>query len=192
MGAYQELSHPKSYYLPAEQVIDDNFERLAEAVYFIIANATHKPHKLGKTKLHKILWFAIATLFEENDANVPSLVGKFIKMPFGPYLKNMDKIIDSLREKNYIKSSKKHFFDNKTNQDLSIFSNIYELTDTSMEIKLLNKNEQEILLKIASYVINETTATEISEISHNIMWEIAANGEELSPTGAFLTKYPIN
>lgn len=147
-------------------------KRLHNIVHYIIAKADYK--KLGKTKLNKILWFADREFMRTKMDTITH--SEYIKMPFGPIPKKIDKILEALKREQKIVA--KEIAIGTTTQ--KSFISIKE-----PDISMFKPEEISVLDKYIYGISENFTAGEISEISHNEDWELANIGEVIPVESVF-------
>jgi hypothetical protein len=145
----------------------DQNERLDALIHYI-CHKCDDPSKLGKTKLNKILWNIDALMFRRMGRTVSGAT--YIKKPHGPVPAGVDDAIRRLEESNALAVKQKRCIDYVRNEFFA-------------------KNEPDMTgfqpddIHLSDFVIEEIcngfTAQEISERSHNRIWQAAQMGEEI-------------
>lgn len=150
-----------------------NREKFIALVHYICRKCD--PAKLGKTKLHKILWLSDV---QNYLLRAEPLTGeRYIKMQYGPCASHLDSAIDALKAANllHVETPEEEYqatlFYGKGEPDMSLF--------TDKEMTLI---DSQMLLVIGSH-----TANSISEKSHDEIWKMAIMREEI-PYEAYLVK----
>lgn len=132
-----------------------------------------EPKELGSTKLNKVLLYSdmLSYLYREN----PITGEVYVKRQFGPVPKHILQILNELEQSGLIviRNDVYHGYDKRDyiptkKPDLSMF--------TGEDISLVDA--------VIEWVCKQT-AKEVSEASHNRIWELAEIGEEI-PYEAFL------
>lgn len=150
-----------------------NLDRLKTLVLYICYIAKD-PSVLGATKLNKILWYSDVLAYRDRGK---SLTGEtYIKHLYGPVPKHIDSVIMDLegekklavREVDAWGYPKKEFF-----------------ALSKPELLGFEPEEISIVSEVANYVFDHHTATSISDLSHDGIWQSAELGEEI-PIYAFL------
>lgn len=143
-------------------------EKLKEALHFVIENCVDAS-RLGAIRLNKILWFADCHAFRENGISITG--DGYVKRKFGPVPKHVLAALRELEGEGKIAVREVPYSTRKTYREfISLASpDTGELSETDRE-----------WLKVYSQIICENyTASAISEISHDQVWEAADDGEEI-------------
>ena len=147
----------------------DERKKLKAALHYVIRQYSMKPEKLGKVKLHKILWYTDGYAFALRGA--PVIGAKYVRAPYGPMASELDDVLGELSKEGKIffrtvdfHGMEKHEFFSKKDPDTSLFS----------------EKDLSLLKGTADEICEGHTATSISEKTHDAIWEKARNGEELS------------
>jgi len=139
-------------------------KRLHNIVHYVISKADYR--KVGKTKLNKILWFADREFMRKHIDTITH--SQYIKMPYGPVPKKIDKILKALeREQNIISK--------EVQLGATVQKSFISLKEP--DISMFTPEEISILDKYIYGISEKFTASEISEISHDEDWESAEIGE---------------
>ena len=122
--------------------------------------------QLGAVRLNKILWFADAFAYQKRGN--PITEETYVKRKLGPVPRHILRTLDELRNEGKI----------------HIIEPEYPL-DTRKFIPLATPNEEEftegekrLIASIVDAVLSRS-ANEISELSHDLVWETAREGEEM-------------
>ncbi|MCI0400054.1 MAG: SocA family protein [Gammaproteobacteria bacterium] len=152
-----------------------NREKFKTLVHYICREC-REPSKLGKTKLHKILWLSDVQNYLLRAA--PLTGERYIKLKFGPCADHLDSILDELRAEGllHIERTEHEGYDQfefyaKGEPNKGLFT----------EKELATINDQMRL------VIEDHTAGSISDRSHDEIWRMAIMREEI-PYQAYLVK----
>jgi hypothetical protein len=150
-------------------------EKLKALVHYICRTCA-SPDKLGKTKLHKIIWLAEGYCYTSQGQ--PIVGEDFIRESYGPFAVHVNSVVDEL-----VKTG-----------NLFVRDVPYRgMTKTEYTAK--GEPRREIFTERQLRVIDETirnvcgdhTASSISEKTHDRVWEVAAEKEAL-PIGVFLIR----
>lgn len=141
--------------------------KLKWLVHYVVANASD-PAKLGSTKLHKILWFSDARAFVLHGQ--PITGETYVRQKHGPIAQHFLPTRDALMNEGAIRVIRQPVF----NHDQDVYISL-RAPDQSP----LKRGEKQIVDYFLHYVVDEHTATSISEESHDYGWEIAKMGEAL-------------
>jgi len=141
--------------------------RLKELVHYI-CNQCKDESGFGATKLNKILWYLDTFAFRKYGEPISGDT-KYVKQKHGPVPHQILVVLRELEvEKSVlIKESKYH---NHIKTDYIVLRPPNEAIFTAAEKELINE--------IAETVCRRT-AKEISDLSHNAVWEARKDGEEI-------------
>ena len=140
----------------------DKFKAL---VHFVIEECD--PKQLGAVRLNKILWFSDVMAYRTTGETISGT--KYVKRPRGPVPAAVVKTLEDLKTEGRIsgRGAVERYdvreFSSLSNADTNLFSNV----------------EMTIVKNIAKDICNNYTAGEISDLSHDVVWEAAAEGEEI-------------
>ena len=148
-----------------EDYITFDRSRFKTVVHYIISQCD--PDTLGNVKLHKILYFSDMIHFVSEGQPLTGV--DYLKQQFGPVARNLSWALAELAKQgdivvqasDYFGFEKKNY-ESSTLPDMSRFGND--------QIALLND--------VIDYVCRHS-AREISDLSHNIAWEVAELGERI-------------
>jgi hypothetical protein len=143
----------------------DKFKTL---VHYICHRMSDDPAKLGQTKLNKILWYSDVMMFKRRGHPITDT--RYIKQTWGPVAKSLMPVLDQLhhdaivvrRRETYPGGTHVKFFATEE-PDISGF--------TPDEISLVDR--------LIDEVCYEHTAKSISDLSHDITWQMHEIGEEM-------------
>lgn len=150
-------------------------EKFKNLVHYICSKV-NDPSKLGSTKLNKILYYSDFIQFQKTGESITGEV--YVKRQHGPVPYDILKVEKELiSEDKLVKSDKEHF------------GYIQKQYFSLKEPNLSSFNAEEIsLVDELIDLITERSAAEISEVSHNHIWEAAKNGQEIPYETAFVNK----
>lgn len=143
-----------------------NKEKLKKLVHYICANVEN-PNSLGSVKLNKMLFYS--DLYNYGATGEPITGETYIKKPRGPVSKLLPAILEELEKEGKLTARKvvqfgfpKHEYISKIPADVSGFSDI--------ELGIVD----DVIRSISNF-----SATEISEYSHDRVWLLANENEEI-------------
>ena len=142
-------------------------DKLKALVHYVISRCDD-PASLGSIKLNKVLW--VSDLWAYVQRGQPITGEQYVKQQFGPVASTVG-ILRELEQEGKIAVRKrekpgKHktdYIELKSPDNLDLF--------TSEEISLVNE--------AIDFVCNRHTAMEISQKTHDLVWELADIGEEI-------------
>jgi hypothetical protein len=149
-----------------------NMKKLEEAVHYICATAT-AADRLGAVKLNKILFYSDMLNYASTGHAITNAT--YVKRQRGPAPKEILDAIANLKAARRLETHEVSAFD-QTRREFDAFG------DT--EIGIFGSDEIDRLNAMLRYVCSYT-ASEISDISHTVVWDAADMGEEL-PYQTFL------
>lgn len=158
--------------------IEFDREKFLDAIHLIIHSCRDTPELLGKTKLHKCLYYTDMLHYAVKGTAVTGV--DYIKQPFGPTARYLDWGLKALRERGQISVHQEEYF------------GLGKYVFTSEEEPRTNRisvEERALLREVIAFVC-ERTAREISEISHAAPWQNAAMGERIPYSSAHLLLPP--
>lgn len=152
-----------------------NMAKLVEAVHFICSKC-EASDRLGTVKLNKILYYSDMTHFAEIGSSITGAT--YEKRQRGPVPKEVLAAIDVLRKSGRL-----------VTRNVSVFDHVRREFDASgqTDLSLFNSTEVERITNMIAFVCGHN-ASEISELSHTRVWEVADMGEEL-PYETFLVSH---
>ena len=140
-------------------------EKFKALVHYIIHDC-HDPDELGSIRLNKALWFA--DVFSYQEAGVSITGETYRKRQFGPVPAHILQTLETLVNEGAIVIREPEFeFD--TRKFISL---------RAPNVDVLSEKDK----KIASVILDSVRsrrATEISEMTHNVVWDLALEGEEI-------------
>ena len=141
--------------------------RLRKLAHYIIART--KPHELGATRLNKVMWFADIASFKKVGRTISGL-SAYTRMQFGPVPTGIDKEIEQLKRCGAIVETlcetpkgKRREFVCTLEPEIEKFSKI--------EIDIISQAIREVVCR---------SAKEISEMTHDSLWEETRSGQPIS------------
>ncbi|MFP5250622.1 MAG: Panacea domain-containing protein [Acidobacteriota bacterium] len=145
-----------------------NREKFKSLVHYVCAK-TEDPSQLGATKLNKILWYSETLAFLNYGQPVSG--AKFVKRQFGPAPTAILPILAELEaeQKIVVRNVSFHGFPKK--EFISMTEPVLDDEFTADEIAIVDY--------VIDTICRTHTATSISNLSHDDIWEMAAIGEEL-------------
>jgi hypothetical protein len=147
----------------------DERKKLKAAAHYVIRLFSFEPKKLGKTKLHKVLWYTDGYSFVVRGA--PVIGEKYVRAQFGPMCAELDSVLHELESEGRIYSRKVPFHDYEKYEFFS---------KKEPDIRLFVDKDVALLTDMAKLICGGHAASSISEKTHDRLWNMAKNGEELS------------
>lgn len=154
----------------ASEFDKDKFDRL---VLYICAKVEN-PADLGAVKLHKILWFSDLANFARCGRSIAG--DTFIKMPQGPFSVHVDKAIRRLERADMLAERQMPVY-NRTQRQF--------FAKREPDLKGFSADEISIVDSMIANIAFGHTATSVSELSHNRIWQIARDREAIPLSTVF-------
>lgn len=143
-------------------------EKLKEALHYVIARCDD-PARLGAIRLNKIMLFADRFAYRMNGATITA--DPYVKRRLGPVPKNVLAAIGELASEHKIVVREVATFGNKVMR--------HYITMKPAEVDALSEQDREILNAVTSIICDNFSANEISDATHDQVWEAAELGEEI-------------
>lgn len=143
-------------------------EKLKEALHYVIARCDD-PARLGAIRLNKILWFADREAYRMNGSSITA--DSYVKRRLGPAPKNVLAAIAELASEDKIAVREAALPSNY------VMRHFFKLAEPG--VSALSDQDRAILDAIMDIVCDNFTANEISNATHDHIWESAEIGEEI-------------
>lgn len=143
-----------------------NYEKFRDLVHYICHIADRD--ELGAVKLNKILWFADMITYVNKGKSLTGSV--YVKRQLGPVP------IEILRALEDLEAAQKMIV-----RDIPCFGNTKRdfISLTEPNISHFDALEISLVADITHHICHHHTAGSISEKTHDIIWQLAAMGEEI-------------
>ena len=148
--------------------------KLKALVHFVIASCPAQS-PLGAVRLNKTLWFSDVLAFKHNGVGISGAT--YIKKPHGPVARLTVACLNELVAGKAINVTEPQTF-----YGARAYRSLRE-----PDVHLLREDERE-LVKFVLNTLLGFTATDVSEMSHDRIWDMADDGEEIplyATLGAF-------
>ena len=139
--------------------------KLKAAAHYICSRL--QPKELGNVKLHKILYFADMLSF--CDSGAPLTGADYIKQSFGPTARHLTAVLEELASEQQIKIEKRTFYGFEKRDYISL---------TEPNRAILGNSAIELLDSVIEFA-RDRSASELSELSHDVAWQAADMGERI-------------
>lgn len=139
-----------------------------KVVHYIIDKVKDDPSKLGSTKLNKILWFSDLLYYLESGKSITG--EKYKKLQHGPVPSSILSVIRKIESDGVIARRQDSFHGYPQIQYLSL---------KDADISGFTGAQKNIIDEMIDVICNNHTANSISELTHNEMWNMAADNEEI-------------
>lgn len=143
-------------------------EKLKEALHYVIARCDD-PARLGAIRLNKIMLFADRFAYRMNGATISA--DTYVKRRLGPVPKNVLAAIGELAQEGKIVVRE---VPTPGNMIMRHYINMH-----AADVEALSAQDREILNAVTSVICDNFSANEISNATHDEVWEAAELGEEI-------------
>lgn len=148
-------------------------EKLLDTVHFIIESCSDRPDVLGKTKLHKCLYYTDMLHFFVTGSPVTGV--EYVKAPFGPTARYLDWALNELRDRQLIDFEIEQYFG---------LGKYRYTSKRPLKTNRLSEAEKALMNEVMAFVC-EHSAREISEFSHAQPWQEAQMGDRIPYATAY-------
>lgn len=153
------VEHPKGEAVMAT-------EKFKALVHFMVHECQDNPSKLGAIRLNKALWYTDVAAFRSTGASITNEA--YVKRKMGPVPAHILATIEELKME-----GKLHVREPSGKYDARKFVSL-EAPDPAK----LSEDEKALARTVLSAVLGYT-ANAISEMTHDIIWDAADDGEEI-------------
>lgn len=150
-------------------------EKFLDVVHFVIDYVldTHGTYALGNTKLHKIVYYA--DMLHYLDHGIPMTGAEYQRQKFGPTARHLSWALSKLKNAQNISVTNSNFYGyNKVD---------YSCLSKPLSNKI-NSYDKDLIKHVSDFVCVQT-ASEISEFSHDTVWESVPMGERIPYYASF-------
>lgn len=158
---------------PQEYGIVFDREKFLLVIHHIIDQCSDRPAVLGKTKLHKCLYYA--DMLHYFAAGEPITGVDYIKAPYGPTARYLEWGLNELVARGLITADLEDYF--------GLGKYTYR-SRASADTNQLSQSEVGLINEIVAFVC-EHSAREISEFSHSQPWQDAQMGARIPYSSAY-------
>ena len=145
-------------------------------MHYIIHECSDQPGQLGAVRLNKALWYADVIAFKMNGVSITGET--YLKRQYGPVPKHILRTLETLAKQDAIAIVEPEYkFDTRKFIALS-----------APPSEALSDDERYIASAVLKAVLGHN-ANAISEMSHDVIWQAAIEGEEI-PLCATLAAQP--
>ena len=140
-------------------------QKFKSLVHYFIAECPN-PELLGSIRLNKALWFSDVQSYKSTGASISGET--YIKKERGPVPKFIRECLDELKSQGAIKVAEtKYFFGPRIFQSLK-----------APDTRCLSADEKRVAKAVLDHLVG-TSATDVSEMSHDMVWQVAELDEEI-------------
>ena len=135
-------------------------------VHYIIHECSDRPGQLGAVRLNKALWYADVIAFKLRGVSITGET--YLKRQHGPVPKHILRTLEALAEQDAIAIVEPEYrFDTRK-----------FIARSAPPSNALSDDERSIASSVLKAVLGYT-ANAISEMSHDVIWQAAGEGEEI-------------
>ena len=142
-------------------------EKFKLLVHYVVARCGD-PARLGATKLNKILWYC--DTFAYRAFGAPITDETYMKQPKGPVPRHLLRMVRELEEEGKILVRMTQRFNYPFREFISLVD-----ADSSA----FSQREIEVIGDVMTAICDGHTATSISDLTHDQIWEAANIGEDI-------------
>ena len=145
-----------------------NREKFKAAAHYVCWRCKANPSKLGAVKLNKALWVSDFTAYYNSGSAITG--AGYVKRQYGPVPRVILPVLKELEESGalVVRDSRFHGFSKKEFVVL-----------TEPDVSKFDKEELKIIDAAIRLVCEKHTAKSISAQSHDHIWHVAEDGEEI-------------
>ncbi|MBT3039121.1 MAG: SocA family protein [Candidatus Thiodiazotropha sp. (ex Codakia orbicularis)] len=154
-----------------------NRAKFKAMVHYVCRKMATDSKSLGATKLHKVLWFSDG--YNYTRRGVPMSGEKYIKHDYGPFSTHLAEVVHELEGEHKLRTGESQHY-GKTKKDFIGVGVVDTSSLTERELRILDENIDSICYG--------HTANSISEKSHDEIWEMAYQFEQI-PYEALIAKF---
>lgn len=144
-------------------------ERLKSIIHYICSKAGN-PYNLGSVRLNKILRYSDSAHYVYSNQSITG--AKYIKKPLGPVAENLVPCLLELEKENKIAINR-----GKDTSGQYPMWHYFSLEEP--DVSAFSHSELSMVDGLTKEIVENHTATSISNISHDLQWEIREDGEEI-------------
>ena len=145
-------------------------------VHYIIDECKAHPERLGAIRLNKVLWFSDVIAYQTEGASITGET--YLKRKLGPAPRHILNRLRDLKDTGAIAIKEPEY----------VYDSREFYSMQSPETDILSENEKRLARVVLSALLGRT-ANAVSEMSHDILWEVAEDDEEI-PLHATLVSQP--
>jgi hypothetical protein len=146
---------------------ETDMDRLRKLVHYICWKVDH-PSQLGSTKLNKIIWYADTLSYRATGQSITQ--ARFKKLQHGPVPMGMPAVIAGLEADGLLIKREAEFY-GRVKHDL--------IATAPADGSFMSDDERVLVDEVITAICEQHTATSISELTHDSVWDAAEMGEEI-------------
>lgn len=141
-------------------------EKFKALVHFIVHECRETPSSLGAIRLNKSLWFTDVAAYRFSGASVSNET--YVKRKMGPVPKHILSTIEELKASGVI----------QVIEPVAQYDSRKYIALVPPDQSVLSDDERDLARAVLSAVLGHS-ANAISEMTHDIIWKAAEDGEEI-------------
>lgn len=141
-------------------------EKFKSLVHYIVHECVEHPHRLGAIRLNKTLWYTDVLAYRSKGASITA--ESYVKRRMGPVPKHILSTIEELKNEGLI-----HVI-----EPVEMYEARKYISLKAPNPGVLSEDEKTLAQTVLSAVLGYT-ANAISEMTHDIIWEAAEDGEDI-------------
>ena len=146
---------------------------MLDALVHYVCERCDNPSKLGATKLNKVLWYSDVWAFAQDGRSITNAV--YVKRQFGPVPKNIRIARYRLQESGAI--LERDFVNHGLMQ-------VQFISLKPADVSMFTASQISLVDSVLEEICSNHTASSISNLSHDFIWESAQIGEEIPMSAA--------
>ena len=140
--------------------------KFKELVHLVIYECRDNPWTLGAIRLNKVLWFADVFVYQKTGESISGM--HYVRRPKGPAPRPILPVLREMEEAGTIRIEEQN-----SPYAPRLFHSLVEPQN-----RLLSHEEQSVTKEIVD-AVRGLSAADVSEITHDEIWEAAEDGEEI-------------
>lgn len=151
------------------------WDKLKNLVHYVCVRASDLKLDLGRTKLHKIIWYAESIMYAKTFRRVT--YETFTRRNMGPMSDRLGSVLEELVDEGKVfEVPVVRIFD--SGREYRGYR--YEINSAVRpDMSEFNQDEIDLLDSLVDFIC-KIGANEISEMSHGLLWQISQNGAPMS------------
>lgn len=149
-------------------------EKCKDLIHYIVNKCSDDPSRLGAVKLNKVMYFCDFGKFY--DQGEPMTGAEYVRQRQGPVLHQMLPLLDELRNEGRVSQIRKVQYG---------FPKVDYSSDAPVSLVRFSADEISMIDRTIDIICDGHTARSISDATHDEVWNLAENGEQLPYELAF-------
>jgi len=145
-----------------------NQTKFKKLVHYVCWKCSSDPARLGSTKLNKVLWIAEIKNYYESGKSITG--ARYVRRQYGPVPAAILPILEELEREGTLTPEKSTF---------GGYTQRRFIVHRDADVDFLSAEERARVDEIIEFVCDRHTAKSISDATHDEIWQLAADGEEI-------------